>query len=163
MPTVSIAPGVELHLDVTQAQRLLDQLQDVLGDESTQLSVLDDDHPLWARHTGGPGHSGLEWSNSDRQLAHAFYAQVRGKGKIFFDLLLDQPGRQLAVDDLIAASDGAFPSSYSVAGAINGLRLAHEASGRRWPFYWWAGTPTRYAVKPSVAQLFNAARSELGR
>ena len=43
----------------------------------------------------------------------------------------------------------------------NGLYRSHQASGRRYPFYWWEGRPTRYAMKPSVAVLFRQARANL--
>ena len=37
---------------------------------------------------------------------------------------------------------------------------AQTESGRRYPFYWWRGngSPTRYAMKPAVAELFRQAR-----
>src|SRR5262249_39497928 len=43
------------------------------------------------------------------------------------------------------------------------MRMAQTASGRRYPFYWWSsrnGSPTTYAMKPSVAALFRQARLE---
>lgn len=88
---------------------------------------------------------------------------IQDKGKVFFDLVLDHPGQQLSVEDLVELSGGELKNSFSIAGAINGLRLPHEASDRRYPFYWWEGTPsTKYAVKPSVAALFNAVRARNG-
>lgn len=36
---------------------------------------------------------------------------------------------------------------------ISGLHRAHQESVRRYPFYWWFGNPTSYAMKPSVAVL----------
>jgi hypothetical protein len=157
--TLMIAPGVELTVDDAGAARLLDQLTAVTTDGATDSAVLDEEHPLWDRHSGGAGHGGPEWTDADTDLADAFYAPLRGKAKLFFDLLLDRPGRQLTVDDLVGSSNGALTSSFSVAGAINGLRLPHEKSGRRYPFYWWEGTPSRYAVKSSVAAVFNSARA----
>lgn len=157
--TVSLAAGVDLVLADAVAARVADQLAQQVVD-ATVTAVLDDDHPLWERHSGGSGHDGTEWTAGDEDLAEAFYRRIKGKAKLFFDLLLDHPGTQLTVDGLIEASEGEFTSSFSVAGAINGLRLPHTASGRRYPFYWWEGTPTRYAVKPSVAAVFNAARAK---
>ena len=161
---VNLAHGVDLVLAETGVARLLEQLNQAVATSAPGPLgvVLDDDHPLWDRHSGGSGHEGPEWGTDDDNDAEAFYARLGGKAKVFFDLLLDQPGRQLTVDELIALSNGVFTSSFSIAGAINGLRLAYEASGRRYPFYWWEGNPTRYAVKPSVADLFNAARAKMG-
>ncbi len=158
--TVTLAHGVELTLDRAAAARLLDTVRAALGDhDEVPVVRLDDSHPLWARHSGGAGHEGPEWDDGDEDLAEAFYAVLRGKAKLFFDLLLARPGERVTVDDMIALSEGTFSSSFSVAGAINGLRRPHEASGRRYPFYWWEGTPSCYAVKPSVASLFNRVRS----
>jgi hypothetical protein len=162
--SLTLAPGIELRIDETAAGRLHEDLSEILGESVPAIGgVLPDDHPRWAAHSGGSGHDGPEWSDADAALAEAFYASVRGKAKIFFDALLDRPGRELTVDDIVAVSGGQLTSSFSVAGAINGLRLPHNESGRRYPFCWWAGTPTSYAVKPSVAALFNAARAKGGR
>jgi hypothetical protein len=163
MISVAVTPEVTLDLENRVALRLYRRLADLLGDNATHdggTDVLAGGHPAWDRHSGGAGHDGTEWTAPDRELAEAFYLALRGKAKVFFDLLLDRPGQQLSVDDLVAASGGAFTSSFSIAGAINGLRKPHQASGRRYPFYWWEGTPTRYAVKPEVAALFSAARSK---
>jgi hypothetical protein len=157
--TINLSPGVDLVLEDQQATRIKQQLAH-LGEPATR-SVLDDEHPSWDRHSGGAGHDWPEWGTGDEALAEAFYGSLKGKAKLFLDLLLDSPGIQLDVDDLIAESRGTFSSSFSVAGAINGLRLPHGASGRRYPFYWWEGTPSRYAVKPSVAALFNGARAKV--
>lgn len=159
--TLALSPGVTLVLDHAVAVQAHDRLTAALQDpERSDPLVLADDHPSWSRHSGGTGHDGREWLPKDSADAEAFYAQLRGKAKLFFDSLLDRPGRQLSVDDLVAVTDGELKNQFSVAGAINGLRLAYEASGRRYPFYWWEGTPARYAVKPSVAALFNAARAK---
>lgn len=160
--TLTPAPGVEITVETSVAVRLLEQLNAALADADTPSSaVLGDDHPLWDRRSGGAGHDEPEWTSTDETLAGAFYDSVGGKAKIFLDLLLDRPGRQLSVDDLIEASGGVFASSFSIAGAINGLRLPRAVSGRRYPFAWWEGTPSRYAVKPGVAQLFTAARAKV--
>lgn len=162
--TLTIAPGVQLTVDPSTATRLQQDLAALLGEVSPATGgVLPDDHPRWDAHSGGSGHDGTEWGPEDAALAEAFYAAVRGKAKIFFDTLLDRPGHELTVDDIVEVSGGQLTSAFSVAGAINGLRLPHKGSGRRYPFSWWAGTPTSYAVKPSVAALFNAARAKAGR
>ena len=158
-----LASDLSLTVDEATAFRLLEQLTRSLeGVEGLRTArILDDDDPRWVRHSGGAGHADQEWGPTDNRLAAAFYIQLRGKAKVFLDLLLDHPGRELTVDELIAASGGQFTSSNSIAGAINGLRLRKQESDRRYPFYWWEGTPSRYAVKISVARLFNEARGML--
>ncbi|MGN9780589.1 DUF6416 domain-containing protein [Nonomuraea sp. ZG12] len=94
--------------------------------------------------------------------AQAFYQPIEDKTKIFFDLLIDHPGRQLSVDDICRLTDDVFSGSHSIAGAISGLHRSYQASGRRYPFYWWEGQPTCYAMKPGVAKLFLQARDSVG-
>lgn len=159
--TLDLSPGVTLVLDHAVAVQAHERLSAALDDQGLTVPlVLDDSHPAWDRHSGGSGHDGPEWRPKDQADAEAFYAHLRGKAKLFYDTLLDRPGRQLSVDDLVTLTNGELKNQFSVAGAINGLRLAYEASGRRYPFYWWEGTPSRYAIKPSVAALFNAARAK---
>ncbi len=60
---------------------------------------------------------------------------------------------------------GETPTSgrLAVARSFNQVRGPAVRSGRRLPFYWWAGvegSATRYAMKPQVAQLFRAARHQ---
>jgi hypothetical protein len=124
--------------------------------------VLDDGHPLWDKHSGGSGHEGPEWTLADLAKAEAFYASLQGKAKAFIDLLIDRPGQVLDVDQILEILPNVFDGSRSVAGALSGLHLAKEASGRRYPFYWWQGNPSRYAMKPSVAEVFRQARWKLG-
>jgi hypothetical protein len=78
------------------------------------------------------------------------------------DLLMDRPGQVLDVDEIVEILPDVFDGSRSIAGALNGLRLPRAASGRRYPFYWWEGNPSRYAMKPSVAEVFRQARRKLG-
>ena len=124
--------------------------------------VLDDGHLLWDKHSGGSGHEGPEWTLADLAKAGAFYTSLQGKAKAFIDLLIDRPGQVLDVDQIVEILPSVFDGSRSVAGALSGLHLAKEASGRRYPFYWWQGNPSRYAMKPSVAEVFRQARWKLG-
>jgi hypothetical protein len=122
--------------------------------------ILDDDHPMWAQHTGLEGHRDKpEWTASDSERAQVFYDHVKKKAKIFLDLLIDHPGRVLSVDELRELSGDAFENSRSVAGSARHLHRSYQESGRRYPFYWWKGKPTRYAMKPGVAALFHQARN----
>lgn len=153
--------GVTLELDHRTARRVLDQLTGQL--ETTRPedpTRLPEDHPIWSRSSGGAGHHGNPWNEDDEALAEVFYRSVSGKGRLFFDILLDRPGQLITSDEIVAASGGALTSSRSVAGAIKGLYVAHKESDRIYPFTWWEGQPTRYAVRPSVAALFNKAREK---
>lgn len=59
---------------------------------------LDDDDPRWKSHSGGDGHSGLEWGEDDRVRAAAFYMSLSGNAKVIFDLMVDHPGECLNAD-----------------------------------------------------------------
>jgi hypothetical protein len=167
---VSLVDGVELRMTAQSARRIQAQLADQLDGRPKPTEpaephglVLSDDHPLWEQHTGLGGHRDHpEWvAESDLAAAQTFYGTVDGKAKVFLDILIDHPGLQLSVDDICARAGGVFTGSRSIAGAINGLRKSYESSGRRYPFYWWEGRPARYAMKESVAELFQQARSDL--
>lgn len=129
----------------------------------SQRQVVCDDDPVWKWHSGLGGHRDLpEWlPASDGSLARAFYESVGGRAKVFLDVLIDNPGMRLSVDDIRAETDGVFSGPSSVAGSITGLHSPHRASGRRYPFYWWAEHPTRYGMKKAVGSLFLQARSDL--
>jgi Family of unknown function (DUF6416) len=166
---ITLPPALTVQLTLPAAADLLRQLHAALQDGHAApvdtargaTQILDDDHPLWDRHSGGSGHQGPEWRLADRTEAEAFYASVQGKTKPLFDLMIDRPGQPLDVEEIVELLPDLFQNSRSIAGALNGLRLAKEASGRRYPFYWWAGNPTRYAMKPSVAEVFRQARQKL--
>lgn len=154
---------VPLHLPRDVASVLQRLLAAALSDADSITAdgvPLADDDPRWDRHSGGAGHSGREWSAGDLAPAVEFYAYLRKKAKVFLDLLIDHPGIALDVDDLCRLAPGTFTGSSSVAGAINGLRKPKEASERRYPFVWWEGSPTEYAMKPAVAGLFRMARTQ---
>lgn len=168
MITVSF-PACQVTLPDTTAHELLEHLQQALADSGAGTApganlTLHDEHPLWEQHSGLDGHNGPEWNaHGDLQEAEAFYSYVTSKAKVFLDLLIEHPGEQLDVEEICRLSNGVFTGSRSIAGAINGLLKPHRASGRRYPFYWWGGKPTRYSMKPSVAELFRRARVNLER
>jgi hypothetical protein len=70
-------------------------------------------------------------------------------------------GAQLDVNQIIELTGNTFTNSRSIGGSIDGMRLAHEVSGRRYPFYRWAEESAQYAMKPSVADLFRRARANV--
>jgi hypothetical protein len=163
---LTLSPAVTLRLTPVVADDLLQQLQAALPDGNPAdtargtTPILGDDHPLWDRPSGH--HQGQEWTLADVTEAEAFYASITGKAKLYLDLLIDRPGQPVDVEEIMALLPGVFTGSRSIAGSLNGLRLATDASGRKSPFYWWAGNPTRYAMKPSVAEVFRQARRNLG-
>jgi hypothetical protein len=159
--TLSRSAAIEIHRLLDQALRVGDNQEDA---SATTGMFLPDDHPLWTRHSGFIGHSGdPDWdSSADLQRAMTFYRPIAGKAKVLLDLLIDHGGYQLDVDQIIELTGNTFSGSRSIAGSINGMRLAQEVCGRRYPFYWWEGEPAQYAMKPSVADLFRRARTEIG-
>ena len=167
--TIHIAQGIDLLVDDAAAASLTEQLSAagfLPGDATRRASPeqFDDDHQIWSSHSGGSGHyANPEWNIADAASAEAFYAEVRGKTKVFLDLLIDHPGRRLSTDQIRRMAPDVFGSDYAIAGSIKGLAIPTASSGRRYPFYWWKARPTSYAMKPSVAALFAAARDRVGR
>lgn len=66
------------------------------------MVALDDDDPLWEQHSGGEGHSGIEWGAGDGPLAEAFYAALPERTRFVLDLLMDRPGERLTSDWIAA-------------------------------------------------------------
>lgn len=159
---ITLAKGINLELDEAQARALHTQLTRLLAkDSSDPAGALPDDHPAWSRHSG-QGDDAPEWSpKRDLSLAETFYTEVRGKAAVLFDYLIDNAGRQIEAEEIRAIFPDVFGSANSVAGALNGLRIPKERANRRYPFYWWAGTPSRYGMKQGVAALFAEARENI--
>ena len=166
--TLNVTSDIVVTVDDVTAQSLAEQLGaagfSATSTDGRDRDRLGDDHQIWASHSGGGGHyAEPEWDSDDGELAEAFYAQVRGKAKVFLDLLIDQPGRRLSTVQIRRLAPDVFDSDYAIAGSIKGLAKATTASGRRYPFYWWKERPTSYAMKPGVAAVFAAARDRVGR
>ncbi|MFD3481595.1 DUF6416 domain-containing protein [Streptomyces sp. NPDC058665] len=121
--------------------------------------------PRWAGHSGGEGHYGLEWGPEDLERAAVFVAELAPQALQLFEYLLRNPGREIHCTELaakaLAGSDDLDPAR-RIAGVLSGMSRAHGNSGRRYPFSWWeapeAGGGATYAVRPSVAAVFLAAR-----
>jgi hypothetical protein len=159
---VSVSPGFELTLEPSVAAALHERLSLALGSVTVEeVGVLSDEHPMWERSSGGSGHEGPAWSADDLQRAVYFYGEVRGSARVMFDLLLDRPGRLLTSDEIVELTSGELKNAYAVAGSLKGMWRAHTSSGRRYPITWWKGSPTRYGVRPAVAEVFNRARASL--
>jgi hypothetical protein len=166
--TLNLTSDVVVTVDDVTAQSIAEQLGAAgfspAATDGRVGELFGDDHQIWASHSGGIGHySEPEWVAGDAERAEAYYAQVRGKAKIFLDLLIDHPGRRLSTDQIRRLAPNVFDSDYAIAGSIKGLANATSASGRRYPFYWWKDRPTSYAMKPGVAAVFAAARERIGR
>lgn len=163
---INLAPGVDLTLTPETAQHVREQIDRLLAGGDTGMPppappapvVLSEDHPMWDQASGGSTHHGTPWEAGDTLAAQTFLLQATERAKVFLDLLIDHPGRQFTVDEICENSNGAYTGARSLAGALAGLAKAQRASGRRYPFTWWEGTPSRYAMRPAVAQLLCQAR-----
>jgi len=117
--------------------------------------------PRWERHSGKDGHVGQEWGPGDLARAEAYYISLAERARFVHDYLMDHPGRLVESDEFCRIRPADFPTRRSVSTCLSGLRRAWAESGRRYPFYWWAGKnggPSSYAMKPLVAELFREAR-----
>ncbi|WP_097868683.1 DUF6416 domain-containing protein [Streptomyces sp. rh34] len=168
MITINLGSGIELRLAPQQAHAVLDQLRNQLhGSQESSPSaarpasmplLLSDGHPMWDKHSGG-GRGGKEWDlSSDLERAEALYHSAPPKVRFFLDLLMDLPGQLLDADEICERSEGRFTGRSSLSGALNGIARPHRESHRNYPFYWWKGDPSQYAMKPTVAELFRQAR-----
>ncbi|MEU2055250.1 DUF6416 domain-containing protein [Streptomyces bungoensis] len=122
--------------------------------------------PRWAEHSGEEGHYGApEWGPEDLERAAVFMAEIAPQARLVLEYLLRNPGRRIhcteLVDKALGGPNEADPAR-RVAGVLSGMSKGHGNSGRRLPFYWWAapegGVGATYAVRPSVAGVFLAAR-----
>lgn len=131
--------------------------------EKEQLPVyLDDDHPKWSQHDGESGHDGPEWMAGDHDAALAYYQVLSKTAQQIFDYLRATPGRPVPCNEIVERfnlnSDGTKNNPNVLAGYMNTTGRARRESGRRFPFYWWeTDEGASYAVKPSVADLFDDA------
>jgi len=168
--TLTLTPTMTIRVDDETAAALASQLDASgfhahldLTSTSPDREKFGEDHVIWGRHTGGSGHYAQpEWRLGDDEVAEAYYAAVHGKAKVFFDLLIERPGQRLSTDDIRRLAPGVFGNDHAIAGSVKGLSKPQRACGRRYPFYWWQDRPTRYSMKPSVAELFAGARARLG-
>jgi hypothetical protein len=169
MIPINLGSGMELRLPRQQAEAVLEQLQDQLrngkkgspcaAQPTTTSLLLSDDHPMWDKHSGG-GRDGEEWDLSrDLERAETLYHSARPNVRFFLDLLMDRPGQLLDADVICELSEGRFTGRSSLSGALNGIAKPYRQSQRNYPFYWWKGDPSQYAMKPMVAELFRRARS----
>ncbi|WP_431783604.1 DUF6416 domain-containing protein [Streptomyces chumphonensis] len=168
MITVDLGSGGRLGLSPAQAWAVLEQLENGL-EERRDVDAppnrpfplhrwLDDDDPTWDRHSGG-GRDVGEWDVSkDLERAATLYASTPANVRYFLDFLADRPGRLLDADEIWERSEGRFTGRSSLSGALSGIAEPYRASHRNYPFYWWKGEPSQYAMKPSVAELFRTAR-----
>jgi hypothetical protein len=157
---VDLGPGVKLHLTGAAAARLRATL--VLPKAPSEgNAVLGDGDLMWEHHSGGDRSSGVPWSLPEAlDDARDLRRNLPAKGSAFFELLISEPGRAFTSDEIIGLLREHFTSAHSIAGALNGFAKPCERTGRPFPFYWWEGTngsPTRYAMRPSIALVFIAA------
>ncbi|MCT9005919.1 DUF6416 domain-containing protein [Streptomyces rhizosphaerihabitans] len=126
---------------------------------------LTEDDPRWVDHSGAEGHHGPQWGPEDLARAEFFLAELAPQALQVLEYLLRNPGREIhcteLVDKALDGPNGVDPAR-RVAGVLSGMSKAHGNSGRRYPFSWWeapeGGAGATYAVRPSVAAVFLAAR-----
>jgi hypothetical protein len=121
--------------------------------------------PRWAECSGEVGHRGPEWQPEDLERAAVFLAELAPQALRVFEYLLRNPGREIHCTELVTEALGGsneVDPARRVAGVLSGMSKAHGNSGRRYPFCWWeapeGGAGATYAVRPSVAAVFLAAR-----
>lgn len=158
--TVQLGQGSALQLSTHAAQQLLTQLRELLepAQQSEPLEVLPEEHPMWEHHSGGFRHQRPRWTLDDLHEARLTLRNLSPKARVFFDIMLEEPGRLLTSTEIIDRAPDVFASASAIAGALNGFTSHADRADRPLPFYWWAGPPARYAVRPSVADVFIRAR-----
>nr|WP_221645860.1 DUF6416 domain-containing protein [Streptomyces sp. SID7804] len=127
---------------------------------------LAEDDPRWAEHSGGEGHHDApQWRPEDVERAAVFLAGIAPQARQVLEYLLRSPGRTVHCTELVdevLGGQGAGDPARRVAGVLSGMSKERAHSGRRYPFHWWeateGGTGATYAVRPSVAAVFLAAR-----
>ncbi|MGW5662086.1 DUF6416 domain-containing protein [Streptomyces sp. NPDC003758] len=99
------------------------------------------------------------------QRAAVFWAELAPQARQVLEYLARNPGRRIHCTELAdKALDGPNESDPArrVAGVLSGMSKGHSNSGRRLPFHWWeapeGSAGATYAVRPSVAAVFLAAR-----
>ncbi len=151
-------------LSIDLPQEVLEELKVTANKAATSEAgelVLDETHPMWDHHSGGDRHTGNPWVLPEALMdAKTERRYLPNKAKAFFELLLSKPGRLFSSDEIIEALPEHFSSALAIAGSLNGFVKPANQNGRPFPFFWWEGAegkPTRYAVRPSVANVFIAA------
>lgn len=162
---IQLSDGLILELDEAQRVRLIHLLG---GREASPVvcsddgAVLADDHPMWDHASGGDRQAGVEFGDGDEELARRLRRGLSKKASVFFEHLLGGPGRLVSTREFIDTYPEVFGSASAVAGSLTSFSKACKRAERSLPFYWWegrAGAPTRYAIRPRVAQVFLGAGS----
>ena len=158
--SVDLGQGSALTLSTHAAQKLFAKLRKHLepSGQSEPLEVLPEAHPMWDHHSGGDRHSRPQWAVEDLDEARVTLRGLSPKTRVFFDIVLSEPGRLFTSTEIIDREPDVFASPSAVAGALLGFTRHADRAGRPLPFYWWEGSPTRYAVRPSIAEVFLRAR-----
>jgi hypothetical protein len=95
--------------------------------------------PRWESHSGKGGHVGQEWGSGDLARAEAYYVSLADRARFVHDYLIDHSDQLIESDEFCRVRPADFPTRRSVSTCLSGLRRAWAESGRRYPFYWWAG------------------------
>lgn len=121
------------------------------------------DSPHWDNHSGGSGHTDRpEWGPHDTREAAALYGKTPATARAILDTLIDNPGRAMdhtEIADQVAAQTGiTLTGPHSVSTQLKHLGAA-DGDDRAYPFKWWKGEPSTFAMRPHVAALFSYART----
>ena len=110
-----------------------------------------------------------EWGRNDSARAEALYS-MRGYTKLFFDLLMDQPGKRIDTNQIVAYFTQRRPKGSKVP---NGLAVGGSLTpiGKRCRKFGWQlpyerlqsanSASSDYVMEPTVARLFRKARMKV--
>lgn len=130
------------------------QVDDVDDESAAVDDAMSDSDPRWSKHSGGRAHAGPDFGPGDEEIARTLLAALSPRARTAFDYLLARPGIEVGADELAGVIG--VRGAAGVAAALASFNACRQL-GRSFPFRWWKGNPSTYAVKRSVADVFLAA------
>jgi hypothetical protein len=117
----------------------------------------------WGHHSGPRHHASEPWSAEDADQAAWLYSKLAPPARALFDLLVDEPGRRHAGNE-IAARLELEKGAHGVAGILAWPGRYSRKLGRDLPIATEGREDggTDYFMEPELAQLFAAARTAAG-
>jgi hypothetical protein len=103
---------------------------------------------------------GAPWADEDLDLARDMWHKFSSRAQTLLGLLLERPGEKLPSNELQAVLGLTSPSQ--VAGVLSSPGIHCRRAGKALMFYWETGSDgqAHYWMDPSVAKVFDAARSQ---